>query len=254
MSISLDMLTILAPALVAGALISLAHVPLGIEVLKRGIIFLDLAVAQCAALGMLAFHVYVETEEMDPDYAGMLALLCGLGTALFCAFAFNLLERRAGQYQEALIGCAFVFAASFSLIIISGDPHSGEQMKDILAGQILWADWSDLLWAGPVFILTGLLWALLKQHRPALFYPLFALTIPFSVKLIGVYLVFTSLIIPALATVKLTDGKRYMTAYLVSVLSFAAGLYLSYAADLPSGPAIICLFPVIALITRLITR
>ena len=85
MILSMDIIMILAPAFIAGALISLAHVPLGIEVLKRGIIFLDLAVAQCAALGMLAFHVYLDNEALDPRYANIGALSFGLCAALLCA-------------------------------------------------------------------------------------------------------------------------------------------------------------------------
>lgn len=245
MIVSWDIIMILAPAFVAGALISLAHVPLGIEVLKRGIIFLDLAVAQCAALGMLAFHVAFDHENIDPYIISFGTLLSGLIAALTCAIAFQRLEKHAGQYQEALIGCTFILAASLSVLVISGDPHSGEQMKDILAGQILWVSWSDLFWAAPVFVFTALVWAFLKQHRARLFYLLFALTIPFSVNLIGVYLVFASLIIPALATLSVQSNRGVIT-FLISILSFILGLTLSYILDAPSGPLITITMAIIA--------
>lgn len=247
MNEQIDMIWILAPAFVAGALISLTHVPFGIEVLKRGIIFLDLAIAQCAALGMIAFHVYIENEDFDLRYSNFGALLCGLGAALLCAITLHAVEKKSGKYQEALIGCTFVFAASLSILIMSGNPHSGEQMKDILAGQILWVNWSDLYWSGPVFIATWLAWTRLSTHRNLLFYPLFALTIPFSVNLIGVYLVFASLILPALATVSIQTGRAFI-AYLLSLLSFVAGLFLSYIADLPSGPAIVLSLMMLAIL------
>lgn len=233
-----DMLTILAPAFIAGAVISLAHVPLGIEVLRRGIIFLDLAVAQFAALGMLAFHVFFENHDMDPRFAAAGSLVSGLGLALACALGLHVLEKRTGRYHEALIGSAFVFAASLSILVMAGDPHGGEQMKDILAGQILWITWSDLLVYGPVFIIVASLWLFLKTHRAGLFYVLFALTIPFSVNLIGVYLVFASLILPALATVKM-DKNRHLAGYILSIAAFALGLIGSYFWDMPSGPAIV---------------
>lgn len=239
MILSPDIIMMLAPAFLAGLLVTLAHVPLGIEVLRRGIIFLDLAVAQFAALGILAFHVYIENHNMAPEYAAIGGLGTGLVLALLCALSFHKLEKKAGVYQEALIGCAFVLAASLSIIIISADPHGGEQMKDILAGQILWLTLDDLFWYTPIFVLVSLFWILFKNARQRLFYILFALTIPFSVKLVGVYLVFASLILPALATVRLSR-YRVLTGYVLSVLSFASGLLLSYIWDLPSGPAIVC--------------
>lgn len=239
MMLSYDIFFMLAPAFLAGALITLAHVPLGIEVLRRGIIFLDLAVAQCAALGMLAFHVYIENHDMAPEYAVMGAVLTGLSLALLCALGFHALERITGTYQEALIGCAFILAASLSILVMSGDPHGGEQMKDILAGQILWITFEDLIWYAPLFIGVSTMWLIFKNARQKLFYILFALTIPFSVKLIGVYLVFASLILPALATVHVSR-HRILAGYVLSLLSFALGLWLSYIFDLPSGPAIVC--------------
>ncbi len=235
---SADMLTILAPAFLAGAVISLAHVPLGIEVLKRGIIFLDLAVAQFAALGMIVFHVFFENHAIAPEYAVVGSLAFGLGLALACALSLHMMEKWAGRYQEAMIGGAFIFATSLGVLLMAGDPHGGEQMKDILSGQILWITWDDLIFYGPVFIFVAGIWIYLKATRSKMFYILFALTIPFSVNLIGVYLVFTSLILPALATVKMQHG-RYLTGYCISVIAFALGLIASYVWDMPSGPAIV---------------
>jgi zinc/manganese transport system permease protein len=233
-----DIFNILAPAFFAGAMIALVHVPFGIEVLNRGIIFLDLAIAQFAALGMLAFHVYFDNEALDPRYAAVGTLGLGLSFALLCALAFHKLEKYSGRYQEALIGSAFILAASMGIIIMAGDPHSGEQMKDVLAGQILWITWKDLTLFAPVFIVVALIWSRFKEHRARLFYVLFALTIPFSVSLIGVYLVFASLILPALATIA-CHSFRTFKAIMISMLSFALGLLMSYFYDAPSGPMIV---------------
>ena len=238
MSVSLETLMLLAPALVAGAIISLAHVPLGADVLKRGIIFLDLAVAQFAALGMTTFHIFIDNEDMSPELAAIGSLFFGLVFALASSLGLYYLEKRAGKYHEALIGCTFVFAASFGILLMAGNPHGGDEMKDIMAGQILWITWDDLAIYGPVFLITASIWHYFKLSRQSLFYVLFALTIPFSVKLAGVYLVFASLILPALATVNL-QSHRHITAYALSVLSFATGLAVSYIFDAPSGPAIV---------------
>lgn len=236
--IDVTIINILAPAFIAGIIISLIHVPLGIEVLKRGIIFLDLAVAQFAALGMIVFYVAFENHEMAPEHAAIGALFLGLAFALLCSIGLNMVEKYTGQYQEAIIGSTFVFAASLSILIMAGDPHSGEQMKDILAGQILWITWQDLFMYSPVFLAMILCWKVFLLWRIRFFYIAFALTIPFSVSLMGVYLVFASLILPALATAK-TENFRYIIGCAISITSFGAGLIASYIWDIPSGPAII---------------
>ncbi len=246
MSLSLETITLLAPALAAGAVISLAHVPLGQEVLKRGIIFLDLAVAQFAALGMISFQVLLNIDEYS--YIGMYGpLASGLIAALLCAFTFHALEKHAGRYQEALIGCAFVLAACISLLLMANDPHGGEEMKNILAGQILWTNWSDIKIAAPAFILVFTLWFIFKNKRSVMFYPLFALSIPFAVNLIGIYLVFASLIFPALAVVKLKNYK-IISGIAVSLIAYFTGLFASYVFDWPSGPAIVLLMAFISYI------
>lgn len=240
--LSFETLYLLAPAFIAGAMISLVHISFGIEVLKRGIIFLDLAVAQFAALGMVAFHVFIEGhahgEGLSENYMAIGSLCAGLSMAIVCAIGLNTLEKYSGRYHEALIGSAFVIAASMSILIISNDPHGGEQMKNILAGQILWITWKDLVLYSPIFILMASIWLFAKTKRQQIFYILFAMTIPFSVKLIGVYLVFASLILPALATVKILKS-RWIKSYVISALSFAVGLIASYIIDIPSGPAIV---------------
>lgn len=233
---SLDTILFLAPALAAGAIISLAHVPLGIEVLRRGIIFLDLAVAQFAALGMVAFQTLLQIDKYS--FLGMYGpLVAGLAGALICAGTFHLLEKRAGQHQEALIGGAFVLGACLTLILMNNDPHGGEEMKNILAGQILWTNWSNLIIPALVFTVVALLWFTQKQRRQKLFYPLFAITIPFSVNLVGIYLVFSSLIFPALAVIN-AENHKIKTGIIITIISYTLGLGLSYLCDWPSGPSI----------------
>jgi len=226
---------LLAPAFLAGAALGLAHVPLGAEVLRRGIIFLDLAIAQAAALGMVGFVVLAPP---DLPWADMGAAAAGLACAMACAGVLHTLERRAGARQEALIGAAFVVCASLVAVALSGDPHADARAADILAGQILWTTWADLALIAPLCAAVAALWAWAPVVRGRGFYALFALTIPFSVQVAGVYLVFASLVLPALATAGLAR-HRPQVAYALSVAGFAGGLALSYAADLPAGPAIV---------------
>lgn len=246
-----NIISLLAPALVAGALISLIHVPLGQEVLKRNIIFLDLAVAQFAALGMIAFQTFIVIDEYSL-LAGYGRLGAGLVAAISCAIIFHFLERKSGQYQEALIGCAFVLAASLGLLIVANSPHGGEEIKNILEGQILWTSWSHIIFIAPIFLSVFVAWIIFKNKRSFLFYPLFAITIPFSVSMIGVYLVFASLIFPALAVVKLKNHKM-VVGIIISIASYLLGLIGSYIFDWPAGPAIVLMLALTGFFTYSIT-
>lgn len=242
----INIISLLAPAFVAGALISLVHVPLGQEVLRRNIIFLDLAVAQFAALGMIAFQTFIIVDEYSL-LAGYGRLGAGLIAAILCALIFHMLEKKSGKYQEALIGCAFVLAASMGLLLVANSPHGGEEIQNILEGQILWTSWSHIIFVAPIFVSVFLTWIFFKNKRSFLFYPLFAITIPFSVSMIGVYLVFASLIFPALAVVKLTNYKLTI-GIIISTLSYLLGLIASYLFDWPAGPAIVLLLSITSFI------
>lgn len=246
-----NIITLLAPAFVAGALISLAHVPLGQEVLRRNIIFLDLAVAQFAALGMIAFQTFILVDEYSL-VAGYGRLGAGLAAAIACAIIFHFLEKKSGHYQEALIGCAFVLAASMGLLLVANSPHGGEEIKDILEGQILWTSWEHVFFVVPIFICVAIAWLIFRKNRSFLFYPLFAITIPFSVSMIGVYLVFASLIFPALAVVKV-QRYRVIMGFMISALSYLLGLVASYLFDWPAGPAIILVLSIVSFVTYRIT-
>jgi zinc/manganese transport system permease protein len=247
-----DIITLLAPAFVAGAIISLVHVPLGQEVLRRGIIFLDLAVAQFAALGMIAFQTFAVVDEYSL-MAGYGRLGAGLVAAIACALVFHVLEKRSGKYQESLIGCAFVLAASMGLLLVANSPRGGEEIKDILEGQILWTSWDHIIFVSPIFAAVFLVWVIFKHKRPSIFYPLFAITIPFSVSMLGVYLVFASLIFPALAVEKHNKHKM-MIGVMISLMSYLSGLAASYIFDWPAGSAIVMSFSLIGGVAFLINR
>lgn len=236
------MLGLLAPAFIAGLIVASTHIPLGQEVLKRGIIFIDLAIAQIAALGAIFAYVFFQAGN------SILSMLCALLFALAGGALFSFLERISYKNLEAFIGSTFVLSASLSILLLANDPHGGEHMKDILAGQILWADWTQILFTGLVYIVLLFLWFGLKEKRNRYFYFIFPVAVTLSVQLVGVYLVFASLIIPALATLKINGNKRLFRGYLIAVLSFSAGLLFSTWFDLPAGPAIVCAYPFFALV------
>lgn len=218
----------------AGLLVLTTHVPLGREVLARGIIFIDLAVAQIAALGVIGAH----TIGWEPG--GWQVQAIAVASAAFGALLLSLAEQRWPQVQEALIGVTFVLAATAGLILISKNPHGAEELKDLLSGQILWIDWETLWPAVVLYAVLLVVWMRRRQPVSAVFfYLIFAVAVTVSVQLVGVYLVFASLIIPALAARNVGGRTGLVVAYGTGMLGYALGLWASAIFDLPSGPVVV---------------
>ena len=227
-------LSILLPALLAGLLVLSTHVPLGQQVLARGIVFIDLAVAQVAGLGVtVADGLGFEPEGWRVQAAAVVAALLG---ALLLTWS----ERKWPDVQEALIGVLFVFAACVELLVLANNPHGGEHLKDLLVGQILWVSPQALI---PVALLYGaalIVWFGARQWLGRIgFYALFALLVTQSVQLVGIYLVFASLIVPALAARRFSPRWQLPVAYVVGVVGYVVGLIASSAFDLPTGAMIV---------------
>jgi zinc/manganese transport system permease protein len=240
--------SILGPAFVAGLIVLSTHVPLGRQVLARGIIFIDLAIAQIAALGVIGAQYFgVDEHGYGVQVAAALSALAGAGLLAWT-------DRKWPKLQEPLIGTLFVLAATGGLLLLANNPQGGEHLKDLLVGQILWTSYPPLVPAG---LLSLLLLAVLWWRRGSLhglaFYGAFALAITASVQLVGVYLVFASLIVPALATIALAGRRRQLwAAYAIGVLGYFAGLVLSALFDLPSGALIVWTLAGCALLAQLI--
>ena len=223
-------LSILGPAFIAGLLVLATHVPMGQQVLARGIVFIDLAIAQIAGLGVIG------ADALGWEPQGIAVQIAAVGAALLGAVLLTFTEKRWPDVQEALIGVLFVLAACAGILLLADNPHGGEHLKDLLVGQILWVSYQQLI---PVALLTLVILALWFGARARLgrmgFYALFALAVTASVQLVGVYLVFASLIIPALASRFHPPRRQLMIGYVVGVLGYAIGLSLSAVFDLPSG-------------------
>lgn len=228
---SIDLM-IVAPGFLAGVLILMTHVPLGAQVLKRGIVFVDLAIAQIAALGVIVAGI------ADLNQGWMVQLAAGTA-ALLGAFLLTWTEKRWPEVQEAQIGVLFVLAATGGLLLLANNPHGGEHLRDLLSGQILWVRFDQLLIPAVGTTLIGFAILFGDKLGRAGFYLLFALAVTISVQLVGVYLVFASLIVPALAARNYPDHKRLPLAYTVGVGGYAMGLLLSMLFDLPSGALIV---------------
>jgi zinc/manganese transport system permease protein len=227
--------SIVGPALIAGLLVLATHVPLGTQVLDRGIVFIDLAIAQIAGLGVIA------ADAMGLPEGGVAVQVAAVCAALLGALLLTWTERKAPEQQEALIGVMFILAACGGILLLAGNPHGGEHLKELLVGQILWVNSTQLMALGAVsaLLLCALWLGWVERLGRFGFYGAFALAVTASVQLVGVYLVFSSLIIPALATRTLRGTRRHALAYVVGALGYALGLALSALFDLPSGAVIV---------------
>lgn len=235
-------LGIVGPAFLAGLLVLATHVPLGAQVLKRGIVFIDLAIAQIAAMGVIVAGL----ADLDQGWAVQLA--AGVA-AVLGAILLSWTERRWQEVQEAQIGVIFVLAATGSLLLLAHNPHGGEHLRDLLAGQILWVRYEQLPVPaiGTTIILIAMF--LFKDRLTRLaFYLLFALAVTISVQLVGVYLVFASLIVPGLAVRNYAGPKRLPVAYAIGAGGYAIGLAVSMVFDLPSGALIVWCLALLAIL------
>jgi zinc/manganese transport system permease protein len=217
-------------------------VPLGQQVLNRGIVFIDLAIAQVAGLGVTAASAF----GFEPE--GWRVQAAAVGAALIGALVLTWTEKIWPEVQEALIGVLFVAAACVELLLLANNPHGGEHLKDLLVGQILWVSPEKLIPVAILYAAALVVWFSLRERLGHIgFYVLFALVVTQSVQLVGVYLVFASLIIPALAAKRFAEPARLAIGYLVGFSGYVTGLVASSVFDLPTGAVI-----VVALLVTLI--
>lgn len=219
-----------APALALLAA-CLLLVPLGAQVLARGVVFIDLAVAQVAAGGALAVTIAADhAPAAAVPVASAAAALLGAGLVWWLA-------RRWPAQREALIGLVYVAGASASVIAAAFHPHGREQLTALLAADILWVRWQAvaLLAVGAAVVLAVAGRGGQRLARDAWFYPVFALALSVAVPALGLYLVFALLIAPALWTRR---GRRLAVAATLAAVAALAGLGLSWAMDWPSGACV----------------
>jgi zinc/manganese transport system permease protein len=240
-------LSILLPALIAGILVTATHVPLGTQVLARGIVFIDLAIAQIAGCGVLL------ADQLGFEPLGAAVQIAALAAALAGALLLTWTERIWPDVQEAVIGVAFVLGATGSVLLLASNVHGSEHLRDLLVGQILWVQPSRLAWAAAAYAVILALWFGARERLGRTgFYVLFAVAVTVSVQLVGLYLVFTTLIVPPLATRRMAR-RRLSAAWLMGVAGYAIGLVASTALDLPSGPVIVWVLVALALLINAVT-
>ena len=245
--ISNEMIYVIGPAFLICSMIVLTHVPLGIEVLKRGIIFIDLAIAQVAGLGLIATNFFfIEPHPLLPQ---LVALTC----AILAGLLFHKVEIKIPKQQEAIIGVTFIFAASIAILLLANHPSGGEEIRHLLSGQILFVTWLDVAKHTPIYILILAVWFFKKKYRNNIgFYLLFALAVTSSVQLVGIYVVFASLILPALAVINISNP--YKLGWLCGIISVIAGIFLAILFDTPAGPVIVTSYVLTTIIFLILTK
>jgi zinc/manganese transport system permease protein len=242
-------LSIVWPALIAGILVAISHVPLGQQVLARGIVFIDLAIAQVAGLGVIVASSFdLPIEGWGAQAAAGVAALAG-------ALLLTWTERKRSEIQEALIGILFILASTAQILVLANDPHGGENLKDLLAGQILWVSTDQLVRTALLTAIFAVVWFLWRERIGRVgFYVLFAVVVTASVQLVGVYLVFTTLIVPAVATYRHSRNWQLALGYALAFGSYLAGLAASVVTDLPSSAVIVWAMAVLGLLVHLSRR
>src|SRR5213078_5243506 len=232
---------------------------LGLHVVQRGIIFIDIAMAQMASLGICVAVLIGYEPESPISYA------MGLGVTLLGAAIFSVTGKRASQVpQEAIIGIAYVVAAAAAILLLSRSAHGNEEIRNMLVGDITVVSAAEVWKCFAVFVAVGVVHFIFRKNFMLVsfqreeayrlgwrvrwwdffFYATFGIVVTIFVRVAGVLLVFSYLIAPAVCAVVLVRSvtMRLLVGWSVSLIGGVAGLFFSYWFDLPSGAAIVCTF------------
>ena len=259
---------IMAPAFFECMILVGIHSYLGLHVLRRKVIFVDLALAQIAALGTTVGFLF----GIMPDAIG--AYWFSLMFTFIGAGVFSISRIRHGKIpQEAVIGLTYAIAASVAILVIDKAPHGAEHIKEILTGSILWVKWETIRNAAIIYSFVGIFhfiyrkqFILISENPDEaykkgmnvrfwdfLFYVSFGVVITHSVGTAGVLLVFVFLVVPAITSMLITDvlWKQLAIGWSMGVIVSVLGLYLSYIADLPSGPTVVSFYGLMLILVAL---
>ena len=183
----------------------------------------------------------------------MLPQLVALTCAILAGLFFHKVEIKIPKQQEAIIGVTFILAASLAILLLANHPSGGEEIRHLLSGQILFVTWQDVGKHTPIYVLILAVWFFKKEYRNNIvFYLLFALAVTSSVQLVGIYVVFASLILPALAVINIRNP--YKLGWLCGFISVIAGIFLAILFDAPAGPVIVISYVLTSIIFVIITK
>ena len=272
---TVTILQFLAAPIVASLIIAGIHAYLGLHVVERGVIFVDLSLAQIASLGA-AIAVFRGYDPHDPALYWM-----SLGFTLIGAFVFAMIKgHEADIPQEAIIGISYAVASAAVIIVMSQSTGEAEHLKDMLVGNILSVQWPEVWLTAAIYVAIGLFHFVFRKRfleisidtKAAaargipvrfwdfLFYSSFGFVVTRSVAIAGVLLVFCYLIVPSVGAMLWAKriGPRLAIGWVMGVLVSMLGMYFSVVFDLPTGATIVCTFGgvlvVMALLRPLVRR
>ncbi|MEK6371885.1 MAG: metal ABC transporter permease [Acidobacteriota bacterium] len=262
----MDILQFLILPFFAGLVLTGIHAYLGVHVVERGVIFVDLSLAQIAGLGTTVALLAGYDVHSNVSYFWSLGFTI-LGAAIF---ALTRVHHETRIPQEAIIGIVYAVSAAAAILVMSKAPQETEHLKDMLVGNILAVNWTTVIKTAVLYSLVGLFHFIFRRKfldislgRYAgnvklwdfLFYTSFGFVVTSSVAIAGVLLVFSYLIVPSVAAMLFAQsiGKRLAIGWTMGSIVTAAGILLSFHFDLPTGATIVCTFG-IALMLMAIVR
>jgi len=263
----MSMLQLMLPPFAACMVLVAMLSYLGIHVIAREVIFVDLSLAQMAALGATSALLFA-VEPASPTGYGFALAFTTIGAFIFAMTRTRREDRRVPQ--EAIIGIVYVVASAAGILVADKAPKDAEAIKDVLVGTILWVTWPAILRLAAAYLVMGLYhWILRRRFLTIslreseaeaqgwrirwwdfLFYLSFGFVITLAVPIAGVLLVFTFLVVPAVVAFLFTrrTGLLLTISWLSSAVASAVGLAASFRYDLPTGPLIVCVFGLLLLL------
>ena len=218
------------------------HSYFGLEIIKRGIIFTDLAIGQMSAIGAALSVLLLDGRFIYP-LSLIFALLGGLSIAIAAKRTVS---------HEAFIGLLYAFGISGVFIILSKSVHGTEMFDKLMASDILFTPWSDIIETAVIYALLGLILVLVYPRmkgfwKDTLFFVSFAATVTSSVRLAGVLIVFSLLVAPAYVAIRINKGKLLFTAWIIGTAVNLVSILVSYNLDLPTGYTLVFFHALLAL-------
>jgi zinc/manganese transport system permease protein len=268
----LDTLRFLAAPFAASLILTGIHAYLGVHVVERGVIFVDLSLAQIAALGA-TIAILLPFTEGDPH--GPWTYWISLAFTFIGAAIFSTIRvKRARIPQEAIIGISYAVASAAAILAMSKATSESEHLKDMLVGNILAVSWPEVLKTAVLYGAVGAFHyvfrhrflAISMSHTKAeeegmnvrlwdfLFYASFGFVVTSSVSIAGVLLVFCYLIVPSVAAMLYSEriGRRLAIGWTMGTIVSALGIYLSVKLDLPTGATMVCTFGAVLILMALV--
>lgn len=242
-------------------ILALMHCYLGLHVLSRGVIFVDLSLAQVSSFGAtLALLI-------DPEHHSSVSYVMALSATFIAAGIFALARRYERHFpQEALIGIVYALSSAAVILVVERLAHGAEHIKEALVGQILWVGWHDVIETAIIYALVGLAHYVFRKQLlqssegksshwfwDFMFYALFGVVITSSTHVAGVLLVFSFLIVPSVVSTLFfnTFRSRLLFGWIFSLTLSVIGMYMSYVWDKPVGALMVVMFSVVPVLCLL---